>query len=162
MGSPTKRKFLGFCLLPTANGVKLRPHYQAKKRFKEKLKRITKRNRGRSVEAIFQELDRVTREWINYYGIASMKVFLSEINGWLRRRIRQYIWKQWKRVRTRFSRLRQLGTDKHQAWQWANTRKGYWRIASSGILHRTLTDKYLVSIGYKDISKRYEALHSSY
>lgn len=162
VGSPTKRKFLGFCLLPTANSVKLRPHYQAKKRFKEKLKRITKRNRGRSVEVIFQELDRVTRGWINYYGIASMKVFLSEINGWLRRRIRQYIWKQWKRVRTRFSRLRQLGTDKHQAWQWANTRKGYWRIASSGILHRTLTDKYLVSIGYKDISKRYEALHSSY
>ncbi|EUJ30152.1 group II intron maturase-specific domain-containing protein, partial [Listeria cornellensis] len=162
VGSPTKRKFLGFCMLPTSKGVQLRPHQEVKQRFKKKLKYITKRNRGKATEDILQELDRVTRGWINYYGIASMKTYLSEINGWLKRRIRQYIWKQWKKVRTKHTRLQKLGIEKNQAWQWANTRKGYWRISGSFILHRSLTDKYLVSIGYRDISKRYEALHSSY
>jgi hypothetical protein len=55
-----------------------------------------------------------------------------------------------------------LGVDDSQAWQWANTRRGYWRIAGSVVLKTSLTNKYLASFGYDDISKRYEVLHLSY
>jgi hypothetical protein len=73
-----------------------------------------------------------------------------------------YIWKQWKRVRTRFTRLKGLGVSEDQAWQWANTHKGYWRISGSWILSTTLTNERLANLGFENFSKRYEALHSSY
>lgn len=65
-------------------------------------------------------------------------------------------------VSARFTNLKRLKVPKDKAWQWVNTRKGYWRIAHSWILTRSLTNKYLASIGYDDISQRYEALHSSH
>ncbi|WP_326934257.1 group II intron maturase-specific domain-containing protein, partial [Enterococcus avium] len=90
-----KRKFLGFCILPTKKGIKIRPHTKAKQRVKSKLKQLTKRNRGRSIQLILKEIKQLMTGWINYYGIGEMKEFMRELNGWLKRRIRQYIWKQW-------------------------------------------------------------------
>lgn len=87
VGSPLKRKFLGFCILPTKNGVKIRPHNKSKITVKQKLKRITKRNRGRSVAVLFKEIKQLMNGWINYYGIGEMKGFMNELNGWLKRRI---------------------------------------------------------------------------
>ena len=100
--------------------------------------------------------------WINYYGIGEMKSFMNELNGWLKRRIRQYIWKQWKNPRTKRKNLIQLGIDKQKAYEWSNTRKGYWRISASYILHRSLTDRKLVQLGYMDISVKYQLKHSNY
>ena len=101
VGSPLKRKFLGFCILPTKKGIKIRPHAKAKQRVKSKLKQLTKRNRGRSIQLILKEIKQLMTGWINYYGIGEMKEFMRELNGWLKRRIRQYIWKQWKNPRTK-------------------------------------------------------------
>ena len=162
VGSPLKRKFLGFCLLPTKKGVKIRPHNKSKVTVKQKLKKITKRNRGRSVAVLFKEIKQLMNGWINYYGIGEMKHFMNELNGWLKRRIRQYIWKQWKNPRTRKRNLILLGIEKQKAYEWSNTRKGYWKISKSHILHRSLTDKELVSRGYMDISSRYQFVHSNY
>ncbi|MGG4181187.1 group II intron reverse transcriptase/maturase, partial [Virgibacillus pantothenticus] len=111
VGSPLKRKFLGFCLLATKNGVKIRPHNKAKVTVQEKLKRITKRNRGRNLEVILKEIQQLMTGWINYYGIGEMKGFMKNLNGWLKRRIRQYIWKQWKNPRTKRKNLIHLGID---------------------------------------------------
>jgi hypothetical protein len=72
-----------------------------------------------------------------------------------------YIWKQWKLGRTRFAELKKLGVSKERALQLANTRKGYLRIAGSGILSTTLTNGRLANLGFVNISKKYEALHSS-
>ena len=130
--------------------------------MKQKLKKITKRNRGRSVAVLFKEIKQLMNGWINYYGIGEMKKFMNELNGWLKRRIRQYIWKQWKNPRTKRRNLMLLGIDKQKAYEWSNTRKGYWKIAKSHILHRSLTDKELVSRGYMDISLKYQFVHSNY
>lgn len=162
VGSPLKQKFLGFCLLATKNGVKIRPHNKAKVTVQEKLKRITKRNRGRNLEVILKEIQQLMTGWINYYGIGEMKGFMKNLNGWLKRRIRQYIWKQWKNQRTKRENLIRLGIDKHKAYEWSNTRKGYWVISGSYVLHRSLTDKELVSRGYKDIALQYQFVHSNY
>lgn len=162
VGSPLKRKFLGFCLLTTKDGIKIRPDQKPKSTVKQKLKKITKRNRGRSIEALFKQIKQLMNGWINYYGISLMKSFMMNLNGWLKRRIRQYIWKQWKNPRTKCRNLIQLGIDKHKAYEWSNTRKGYWRISSSYILHRSLTDEKLAQLGYMDIAKKYQFVHSNY
>jgi len=67
-----------------------------------------------------------------------MKTLLNKLDGWLRRRIRMVTWKRWKRVRTRFTNLRRAGINEWQAWQWANTRLGYWRVAGSWIMTRAI------------------------
>ena len=69
-----------------------------------------------------------------------------------------YIWKQWKKPKTRVQNLQKLGIPKEQAYQWENTRLGYWRIAGSAVLSRSITNEKLVRAGYYDIQARYELL----
>jgi len=162
VGSPVKRKFLGFCINPSKYGVKIRPHQASKKSVKEKLKKLTKRNRGVSLEVIFKQIKQLMVGWINYYKISEMKAFLTELNGWLRRRIRQIYWKQWKLPKTRRRELIALGVDKRKAYEWSNTRKGYWRISSSPVIHHSLTDKELEKRGLINIASLYKRVHLSY
>ena len=162
VGSPLKLKFLGFSLYKTGNKAGIRPHGKSIKRFKDKIRELTSRKQARSVELILKRVKKYTTGWLGYYSIADMESKIKSLNEWLRRRIRQIYWKQWKKVSARFNNLKKLGIDKHKAWEWANSRKGYWRISSSHILHRSLTNEYLVSVGYDDILQRYKVLHSSY
>ena len=162
VGSPVKRKFLGFSIHPTKNGVKIRPHSKSKAKIKAKLKQKTKRNRGVSLDVILKEIHQQMTGWINYYGISTMKKFMSDLNGWLKRRLRQYIWKQWKNPRTRRRKLRALGIEKQKAGKWSNTRKGYWRMSRSHVLHYSLTDTELARLGYKDILNQYQFVHSNH
>ena len=161
-GTPLKRKFLGFSLYKTGKKTGIRPHQKSLKRFKDKVRKITSRKRGRSIDQVLYELKVFTTGWLGYYAVASMKKRITALNEWIRCRIRMYLWKQWKKVSARFTNLKRLKVPKDKAWQWANTRKGYWRIAHSWILTRSLTNKYLASIGYDDISQRYEVLHSNH
>jgi hypothetical protein len=83
---------------------------------------------------------------------------LRDLDGWIRTRVRMYLWKQWKRVRTRFRNLQALGVHREQAWMWANTRKGYWRIAHSQVLSKTTTNDFLEGLGLVDMSRLYAKL----
>lgn len=161
-GSPLKRKFLGFALYKTGKVTGIRVHEKPLKRFKERVKAITSRKRGRAIETVLKELKVYTTGWLGYYSTADLKGRLTELNEWIRRRIRMYIWKQWKKISAKFRNLKRLGAPEGKAWEWANTRKGYWRIANSPILHRTLTTEYLESLGYDNILRRYEKLCSIY
>ena len=162
VGSPLKRKFLGFCLQVTKKGVGFRPHLKSKRKLEKKLRQLTKRNRSGNIRDIIKEINEVTTGWINYYGISYMKTYIKAINQWLRRRIRQIIWKRWKKVKTRYNSLLKLNIPKQKAWEWANTRKGYWRIANSHILHRAIGIKILKKIGLKDLDILLEKAHLSY
>jgi group II intron reverse transcriptase/maturase len=161
-GSPLKLKFLGFSLYKNNEKAGIRPHQKSLNRFKETVKKLTSRKQGKSIEVILATLKRYTTGWLGYYSIADMKNKIQAMSEWLRRRIRQIFWKQWKRIRTKHDNLIGLGVADNRAWQWANTRRGYWRIAGSAVLKTSLTNKYLASIGYDDIPKRYEVLHLSY
>ena len=100
------------------------------------------------------------RGWLGYYGIAEMDTLMKQWNEWLRRRIRMYIWKQWKKPKTRMENLKKLGMPEWQAYRNGNTRKGYWAIAGSGILHTTITNERLARRGgYYDISEAYKSMH---
>ena len=161
-GSPLKLKFLGFSLYKSKEGAGIRANEKSLKRFKQRVKEITSRKRGRAITQVLNELKRYTVGWLNYYGIADMKSQIQRFNGWIRRRIRMYIWKAWKKVSAKFRNLQILGVNKQKAWEWSNTRKGYWRISNSYILTVSLTNSYLESIGYDNIFKRYEMVHLNY
>ncbi len=162
VGSPLNLKFLGFSLYKVKQKVGIRPHQKSLKRFKDKIRELTSRKQGKSVAAILANLKRSTTGWLGYYSIADMKSKMQEFNEWTRRRIRQIFWKQWKRIKARHDNLVKLGVDDRKAWEWANSRLGYWRVAGSWILSTSLTNERLAKLGYDDISKRYEALHLSY
>lgn len=162
VGSPLRLKFLGFSLYKTGKKTGIRPHHKPLEAFKKRVRTITSRRRGRSISQILLETKVFTTGWLGYYAIADMRERISELNEWIRRRIRQYIWKQWKKISAKFRNLKRLGIPEERAWMWANTRLGYWRTAGSPVLKRSLTNKYLVSIGYDDISVRYEVLHQNH
>ena len=154
-------KFLGFALGKDKDGIYIRTHAKSLKKAKQKLKELTSRSQGRNVRVVMHKLRVYMQGWLGYYRIASMKSTMADWNGWLRRRIRMYIWKQWKKPRTRVTNLAKLGIPKDYAYMWGNTRLGYWRIAGSPVLTRSITNKRLAQAGYFDISRKYESLHSS-
>ena len=162
VGSPLRLKFLGFSMYKTGKKAGIRPHGKSIKKFKDKIRELTSRKQARSIEVILKRLKRYTVGWLGYYSIADMESHIKRLNEWIRRRIRQIYWKQWKRIKTRHDNLVKLGIDNENVWKWANSRKAYWRIADSHILHKSLTNKYLASVGYDDILERYKVLHSNY
>ena len=152
-------KFLGFALGRGKNGYFIRAHAKSLKKAKQKLKGLTSRSQGRNVRVVIQRVNSFTRGWLGYFGIASMKNTRSEWDGWIRRRLRMYIWKQWRKPRTRVRNLIKLGMPEWQAYRNGNSRKGYWAISGSGILHHTITNKRLEQAGYESILNRFESLH---
>lgn len=155
-------KFLGFCLGKNGKGIYIRAHKKSLAKAKQKLRAITKRNRGRNVRTIMAEITQYMKGWLGYYYIADMKRILQSWNEWLRRRLRMYIWKQWKKPKTRVKNLRILGISQDQAYQWGNTRLGYWRIAGSPVLKCSITNEKLVHAGYKDILQMYEQIRKKH
>ena len=155
----SKRKFLGFSFYFVKGVAKIRIHEKSIKRFKEKVKSITNRNRGISMDLRLLKLNDFIKGWINYFGIANAKRKLSELDKWIRRRLRACIWKQWKKIRTRYRNLVKLGIDNWKAWEYANTRKGHWKISGSPILNKSLHNKYLESIGFVSLTQTYQMKH---
>jgi len=161
VGSPLRLKFLGFSLGVSSKGTYVRPSRQAKLRVKQSLKLLTKRNRGRSLDVLFKEIRQKMVGWLNYYGIGKMETFIQSMDKWLRSRIRQYIWKSWKKPKTRLKNLMKLGMTRNQARTFSNTRKGYWRTAHSKTLLYTLTNKKLESLGLLNISKKLQSIQNA-
>ncbi|HHU57349.1 MAG TPA: hypothetical protein GXZ39_03555 [Bacteroidales bacterium] len=94
--------------------------------------------------------------------MADMQSLLEKTGAWYRRRLRMVIWKQWKRIKTKVANLMRLVINKYKAYEWANTRKGYWHIANSFILSRTITDQRLRRAGYVFLLDYYKAVRVEY
>ncbi len=108
IGSPVNLKFLGFKLTRVKSGVGLTIHPKAVAKFKKRIRTITKRNRGISFEQMVRDLDLYTRGWLGYFGAVSSSNKLAELDKWIRRRLRQFMFKQWKRKYNRLRKLRSM------------------------------------------------------
>ena len=149
-------KFLGHGFyIDRENNPQLRVHGQSIRKLKAKLKMLTARSNGMSITERKARINSVIRGWVNYFKLANMKKKLEELDGWLRRRIRMVTWKRWKRIRTRFKNLKAAGINEWRAWQWANTRKGYWAVAGSAILNRAIPNAMLEKAGYLTLTGYY-------
>jgi hypothetical protein len=143
----TKRPFLGFGFRYSGDEVKVTVAPKAQKRVKERLRQLTSRRWGVSMERRIEEINRFTVGWTAYYSYADTPWPFEKLDKWLRRRLRQVRWKQWRRVRTKRRKLIALGIPPGDAHKWACSRKGYWRISSSPILHRALPAAYWTNQG---------------
>ena len=151
-------KFLGFALGKGRNGIFIRVHAKSLKKAKQKLKELTSRSQGRNVRVVMHKVKVYARGWLGYFRIASIKNTLKSWDEWLRRRFRMYIWKQWKVPKARIRNLMKLGIPRYYAHKWGYV-KGYWRVAGSPVLTRSITNERLARAGYYSLSDRYESLH---
>ena len=152
---PWKLKYLGFSFYNKKNEMGIRVHSKSIEKLKATLKKITGRSNAMSMEYRAVKLRQIIIGWINYFKLADMKSTLISLDEWLRRRLRLCYWKQWKKIKTKHDNLVKLGLDNFKAWEYANTRKGYWRISNSPILARTLSNNYLKEQGFITLTESY-------
>ena len=155
-------KYLGFCLGKNGKGIYIRVHAKSWKKAKDKLRELTSRSKCGSIVGAMKRIEVYMRGWLNYYGIADMKNNIASLNGWLYRRIRMCIWKQWKLPRTRKRKLLGLGLPEWVACEGAYSRKAYWRMANSGVVKRALTKERLIHWGFYDLATAYQPVHVNY
>jgi len=146
VAQPWERKFLGFSFT-TGREPKRRIAPKAIGRFKERVRRMTRRTRGVSIERMAEELARYLRGWLGYFGKCQTPSVLQSLEEWTRHRLRSAIWKQWKRGSVRFAELRKRGVGKELAAKTAGSPHGPWRLANSPALSFALPNAYFESLG---------------
>ena len=150
---PTQTKYLGFSFWKDSRSGKWKPkpHLKSYQKLERKLKQLTKRSWGISLDNRIKQ--------INYFRIANMRNRLVEIDQHLRTRIRVIIWKQWKKIRTRYEALKQLGVKDEIALNCANTRKGYYNMCQSTYVMFAINNKRLNRKGLISLLDQYEKVH---
>jgi RNA-directed DNA polymerase len=154
---PWKRKFLGFSFTHH-QAPKVRVAKASINRMKDKIRDITSRSKPYSMEERIQKLNQYLTGWCGYFALADTPSVFKDLESWIRRRLRMCIWKDWKKPSTKVRKLIGLSIPKGKAYEWGNSRKSYWRISKSPVLHRALGNSYWSSQGLKSLVARYETL----
>jgi len=154
---PWRRKFVGFSFYRRKGEVHIRLAQQSKDRFREKIRRLTKRTRSGKLEEIIQEINEYTMGWIGYFRLAETPSVYQELDAWLRRRLRQLVWKRWKRGRTRYRALVAMGVPASRAALGAVGRSP-WRMSKSPVINEALSNAYWQTLGLRSIVERYHQL----
>ena len=158
---PNQIKYLGFGFYKSKDKWEPKPHKDSVKKFENKLKDITSRSNAMSIKDKITKLNQVIRGWINYFRIADMKTIMIRISEHLRHRLRMCIWKYWKKPMTKYKALRKLGISEYNAHMVANTRRGYYWVARTVILHIALSNKRLKENGLVFPLDHYLKVHTA-
>ena len=146
VGQPRERKFLGFSFTGEKE-PRRRIAPKAIARFKKRIRELTRRTRGVSIEKMAEDVARYLRGWTSYFGKCQTPSVLRELEKWLRRRLRSAMWKQWKRGRVRYAELRKRGVNETLAAKTAGSAHGPWRLANSPGLTIALPKAYFDLLG---------------
>lgn len=149
---PWRRKFLGFSFLYNEDAtIRIAP--KKLEQLKERVREITSRTRGISMESRLKELNRYLMGWIGYFRLASMKTHCERLDEWIRRRLRMCLWKQWKLPKTRLRNLRALGVPEWAARRMAYARRGCWEMSRN--TNNALNLSYWKDQGLMSLTSRY-------
>ncbi|HEY5408397.1 MAG TPA: group II intron reverse transcriptase/maturase [Ginsengibacter sp.] len=148
--------FLGHSIL---NKRQIGLSKQSEKRLKDKIREVTKRNRGISLEAMLKELRSKLQGWLNYFGYAKMKSKMEAIDGWIRRRLKCFRLKQCKRTIGIVRWLRKLGVEETLSWRTALSGKSWWRLSNSPATNIGMNNRWFSAQGYYSLSENYQSLH---
>ena len=129
------------------------------KRFKERIQEITSRSRGVSTFCMLRELKRYAVGWMNYFGLSQAYREIPELDQWVRRRVRMYYWKQWKRARTRRRQLIRLGIHRMEVYKATRAHRGYWFMAGTSIVQRALDNRWLSERGVPSLKEQWVKMH---
>lgn len=150
---PWKSKLLGYSFYHKKGEKGLNIAKSSITKYKSKVRAITSRSKPYAMYKRYEMLRQLNRGWTQYFKLSEAKSVFKELDAWVRRRIRLCYWKQWKLPSTRVKMLANLGTPEWQAYQWGNTRKGYWRISGSPVLQRALNGSLLKREGYLSLTE---------
>ena len=142
---PEERKFLGFSISNDGSERRIAP--KALARFKTRVRELTQRTRGVSLPKVIEKLARYLIGWRGYFRFCQTPRMLSNLDAWIRRRLRMYLWRQWKNGRNRFKELRRRGVSKFNAAVAAGSPTGFWRMSSHPAVQQALRNRYFDSIG---------------
>ena len=154
---PWKRSFLGYTVTAHRQPrLKVAPH--ADLRFRQKIKAMLRAARGRRLDRVCADLRRVLIGWLNYFSLAEVRSTFEVLDGWLRRRLRAIIWRQWKRPATRRRRLIERGLDADRAWKSAVNGRGPWWNAGASHMNQAIPTRYLRSAGLVSLVEEHRTL----
>ena len=152
---PEERKFLGFTI--SNDGSERRISTKALDKFKNRIRELTQRTRGVSLSKLVEPLARYLIGWRGYFGFCQTPRVLSNLDAWIRRRLRMYLWRQWKNGRNRFKELRRRGVTKFRAAVAAGSPTGFWRMSGHPAVQQALRNNYFDSIGLPRVAESYHA-----
>jgi len=142
----SKVKYLGYSFYRYKGKCRFRVHSKSVSKMKDKIRELTDRNNGMSNAKREEKYQQYVRGWVEYFRLADMKNLLKSIDEWARRRIRAVYWKQWKKIKTKYRMLKELGMEHWKAKELACSRKGYWRMAQ--VLNQIFSNKIIAKLGY--------------
>jgi RNA-directed DNA polymerase len=154
---PWRLKFLGFSFYKRAGEMLVRVAKQALDRCRDKLRQLTRRTRSGQLEDIIQQVNEYLMGWIGYFRLADTPSVFAELDEWLRRRLRQLVWKRWKRGRTRYRELVRVGVPPSRAACGAGGTSP-WHMAATPVVNEALSNAYWQKQGLRSITERYHQL----
>ncbi len=154
----TQATVLGFGFHRRNGEVRIRIAPKALERMRQRVRELTARTWGIAMEERIKLLNRYLIGWGSYFGLAETPSIFERLDSWVRRRLRQVRWEEWKRAKTRRRNLIAFGISPYDARRWAGTGKGPWRISNSPPLGRALNNRYWDAIGLHSISTRWRKL----
>jgi RNA-directed DNA polymerase len=143
---PWKRKFLGYSMT-WHQQPRLKVAGTSIQRLKAKVRTIFREGRGRSLSQVIKDLNSLLRGWMQYFRLAETKGIFEELDGWLRRKMRCLLWRQWKRSFTRARNLMKRGLDKLRAWMSATNGRGAWWNAGASHMNEAFPKSYFDRLG---------------
>jgi len=147
---PWKRTFLGFTF--SKRGLKIKVSDKALMKLKATVRMLSRRTRGHTLLQVIAEIRKSLLGWKAYFDIAEVLSPLRDLDKWIRRRLRSYVWKQWGRKGYRM--LRRLGVKRQLAWNTAKSAHGPWRLSASPALYSALPNKYFQNLGLPELVAR--------
>lgn len=147
---PWKRSFLGFTV--SRKGVRLKVADKAIDRLKHHVRRLSRRTRGHRLTRVIADLSETLLGWKAYFGVAEVLSPLRDLDKWIRRRLRSYVWKQWGRAGYR--ELRKRGVSRDLAWNTAKSAHGPWRLSRSPALAYALPGGFFRNLGLPELAAR--------
>jgi RNA-directed DNA polymerase len=143
---PWKRKFLGYSMTSHMK-PRLKVAYASVKRLEGKLREEFRKGKGRNLGRFIKEITPILRGWVNYFQLSEVKGVFERLDGWIRRKLRCILWRQWKRSATRARNLMKQGLKEERAWQSATNGRGPWWNSGASHMNAALPKRYFDALG---------------
>ena len=143
---PWKRDFLGYSMTWHTQ-PRLKVASESIQKIKAHIREMIRKGRGRSLRRVMEELTPLLRGWVNYFRLSAVKTAFEEMDGWIRRKLRSILWKQWKKPRTRAKKLIKQGIDKVRAYTSAYNGRGPWWNAGASHMNAAFPTKWFAQQG---------------
>jgi RNA-directed DNA polymerase len=157
---PWRRKFLGYSVTPHRE-PRLRVSGESVRRFKQRIKEWTRRGHGHSLKRVIEELNPILRGWHQYFHLAEGKTLFEDLDGWIRRKLRCILWKQWKQPRTRKQKLMRRGLTEERSWKSSSNGRGAWWNAGASHMNEAFPKRYFVVCGLVSLLDEHLCLRRS-